>query len=130
MESKYIIYENDRPVGTASVKKLGLYYHLDCRCKLVKDVLWRIGVASRSAQIRLGVCVPEEGEFVIRKQIPIKHIGDEPFQFYILTEQGSQNWIPLCQDAPVSNISQWEKAYFERRNGRPGLRFHSSDTEM
>lgn len=117
------IFMGDKPVGTADVRREGLYYRIRCRCNLSGEVLCRVLVRCGKREESLGILVPQEGEFCLETRIPVKKVGEGPLSFCAAprhrTLQGQ--FIPLCPEEPFRYIARLKDAYLEKRNGQTGV---------
>lgn len=123
MEGKYEIFFNKRSVGTAEVKKEGLYYHFYCQCCLPENEIYHIIFACGSSEYSLGICVPMEGCFGVSKRLAIKSVENDVPHFYVRNKhhKSEYRFVPVSKDHPFHYIEQMEKAYFDEQDGTAGL---------
>lgn len=121
----YDIFLQEKPVGKASVHRNGLYYQIDCSCKLPGDGIYMIGVKSGNAGIKLGICVPVNGIFQLRRRIPVKNLIDGDLSFYAFcTEENAPVECILQEGSPVARIQDLEKSFLRKRGEQYVLVFH------
>ena len=123
MEGIYPIERAGSAVGQAEVTRQGLYYHFICRCRLSGEVICRLAAVCGDKMENLGVPVPENGEFVLRKKIPVSHLGEGELRIRVLPKHTelSGHFIPLSPEEPFRYLSRLQNAYLERRNGQLGI---------
>ena len=113
----------DKVVGNANVETEGLYYKIRCRCKLPPDKMHRVFLHAAENKIDIGICLPEDGYFVLDKRIPIKHVGHEPFAFYVADPLYRENTkiIPIFEDKPFDEIAHLADSKFAVIDGAPSI---------
>lgn len=123
MDGSYEIYLGDRPVGTATVEREGLYYHFSCRCALSGEVMHRLLLRCGGKETDLGLCVPLDGGFGTEKRIPVKQCGDGEPNFYLRPKNAERKgrFIPLRPEEPFAYIHRLENAFLERRGVETGI---------
>ena len=90
MSETYEITYDAASVGTAQVKKQGLYLLLSCRCSLPDEGLYRIHACYGCDRMDLGICVPMGEVFGMDKKIPLKQIPEGTPSFFLLPK----DWKP------------------------------------
>ena len=80
---KYPALMGSTTVGWVSEERLGLYTRYECRCSFEDGLVHRMTLRSGEKEIDLGVFVPEEGAFVVRKNIPVKDIPNGSPEFRV-----------------------------------------------
>ena len=101
MEGVFDITLGGRPVGQAAVFREGLYLYFDCRCCLSGETVCRIRVRCGEKEADLGIPVPEGRDFVLRKKLPAKKLGDGVPEFWVAPKKVTlpENWVPLRRAA-------------------------------
>ena len=115
-----------RPVGTVTVAKEGLYYRFSCRCSLTGEVMHRLWLLCGGKELDLGLCVPMEAGFGTEKKLPVKQCGGTPR--FILRPRETElhgNFIPLSPEEPFRYIHRLQDAFLERRGEQLGIVLHS-----
>ena len=123
MEGTYPIEQAQKTVGQAEVTKEGLYYHFDCHCRLSGEVICRLAVICGDKMESLGIPVPEHGEFVLRKKIPISHLGEGPLRIRVMPKHPELmgKFVPISPEEPFAYLSRLQNAYLERRGQQLGV---------
>lgn len=123
MDGEFDILLGGLSIGRATVKREGLYYRFDCRCQLSGEGVFRLRVRCRENTQRLGIPIPQDGEFVLRTRIPVKKLGTgvmtveaEPVH-----EKMGEQFVPLSPEEPFRYLQRLEQAYLQTRNGQVGV---------
>ena len=80
---KYPVLMGSTTVGWVTEVRSGLYARFECRCSFDDGLVHRLELYTGGKQIDLGVFIPEEGSFVVRKRIPIKELPQENPEFWV-----------------------------------------------
>ncbi len=121
MHSVYDLILDSQKIGRAEVEKQGLYYCIDCRCTLPEDDMYRIRVSGGKTE-DLGTCVPMDGAFGLKTRIPVKHLGDEPFQFQIVGKHQKESlFCPIRAEEPFDYIPLLPGAKLAEEKGEIGI---------
>ena len=125
MCKKYDIYFLNKIVGTASVKKDGLYFLISCKCAFPKEGIYKIDIFSNGPTLHLGTCIPDGDAFTLQKRISAKSIVDENFRFEInaLRDSRRESFICVSADKPFPCISMLRTGKFIRENGESFICF-------
>ncbi len=118
MKREYEIQSYGKCVGKAYVTPAGLYFDIDCRCKL-QDSIVRIIANCGQTQENIGICVPMNGEMVLRTKIPQKRL-QTLLGFEAICEV-QEEWVPIAYGEPIPCLCRIIDAKFQYRNGKPGL---------
>ena len=120
-----ILNEEGKSVGEAAVQTTGLYYQIDCRCKLRTDRRWRIWVRSDAQESDLGLCVPRGDGVGLYSCLPCKHIGNGKLRFYVRPAQydSDDDFIELREDTPCACISRLREGKLAMRADKVGVVF-------
>ena len=123
MERNSDILLADKPVGTAKIKKEGLYYSFQCRCRLSGEVICRLVAYCGTKSHNLGICVPMDDQFGVQTKIPVKRLGEGEIVIRVEPNRGdvSERFMPIRAEEPFAYIDKLEKAYFVYRNKQPGV---------
>ena len=124
------ITRGGRPVGQAAGFREGLYLYFDCRCRLSGETVCRIRVRCGEKEVALGIPVPEGRDFVLRKKLPAKKLGDGVPEFWVAPKKVTlpENWVPVRAEEPFAYLSRLEDAYLEVRNGQVGISLREGST--
>jgi len=115
----YEILMFDRCVGSAEVKKEGLYYRFICTCIPPDRGIHRIKVSDGDKEQDLGICVPVGSKFYLTSRVPIKRLKGECFNFTLVPEQ--EEWFPVASGKPFPHLDKIETARLQITNGRPQI---------
>ncbi len=101
----------------------GLYWKIQCRCKLSGEVIYKVHMNSGNRSVDLGVLVPGRECFEIDTRIPVKRIGTGDFSFQALPRNSNPTgkFVPIYPDEPFAYIQSLQKAYLQVRNGQVGV---------
>ena len=125
----------DKPIGTAKIKKEGLYYNFRCKCRLSGQVICRLVAYCGENRQNLGICVPMDGEFGVQTRIPVKRLGEGTLVVRAEPNHGtvSERFVPIRAEEPFAYIDKLQNAFFAYRNKQPGVVLPEEDqsiTEM
>lgn len=145
MAETYDIICEDEAVGTAKMKRQGLYCSFSCRCRLPQEGLYRIHVICGENREDLGICVPLDNGFGMDKKIPSKRLGDGAVTFELVPkdwqpkkeivpepvavaeeeapepEPAQERFIPVSEETPFDHLDKLEHAHMEIRDDTPGI---------
>lgn len=120
MIGSYDVLWNQMPVGKVQVGKDGLYYVLDCRCRMPDRDLYKISVVCGGKTRLLGTLTPCGQEMILRKRLPAKLFSNEIPQFYAVRKE-NERFVPICDHEPFPYLEQLKNACLEERNGYLGI---------
>jgi hypothetical protein len=118
MKQEYAINSDGMCIGRATVIPAGLYYDIACRCKPQSHII-RIVANCGGKQENIGICVPQDGEMVIRTKIPQKRL--QSLSGFVAITEKQDEWVPITEGKPMAHLDQLIYARFSSRNGKPGL---------
>ena len=72
----YPIWYKEQKIGVANLSECGLYVEVVCSCRFPEKSFSRICMQYADKSIDLGLWVLEGKEFVVRKKIPAKQLGE------------------------------------------------------
>lgn len=123
MEEYYDIMLADQSIGTASVKRVGLYYSFCCRCRLSGDVIYKLIVSCGENEESLGVCVPRGNGFGLETRLPVKRLGEGSMRFFAAPRHRELKgrFVPIRAEEPFAYIDKLQKAHLEIRGGQMGI---------
>lgn len=125
MQSVNDIYLNCDVVGTAEATKEGLYYVIRCVFHPAKQGIFRVKMHGAVGEIDLGVGIPSDNGFEVRKKLPVKRITEEDYRFtvYSANEDTEYDYIPLKPNHAFPGIQRLRNGKFRVRDGEPGIIF-------
>ncbi len=116
----YEIKWKGRTVGSASLKKEGLFYRIYCNCELPKPGIYRVTVTDGNGTYSLGVCVPNGGAYSCVARIPCKRLmGSDPS--FLLTEGDERLSVPVEAAKPFAHLDKLSAARLRIANGQPEI---------
>lgn len=123
MNEEYPIVLAGETVGSAKVKRQGLYWKICCRCKLPGEVVYKVILCCQNREADLGVLVPGPEGFEIETSLPVKKVGTGGFSFRAVPRhaQVTRKFVPIYPEEPFSYLERLKEAYLEVRNGQVGV---------
>ena len=123
MEHSYAVTAGGKHAGKVSVQRQGLYYLFSCRCSLSEDIMYRLEISCSGVTQNLGILVPENGSFVLRKKMAVRQIGEGDMSFRLVSKQDtpSGTFIPISPEEPFAYISRLKESFLVIRNGQAGI---------
>ncbi len=118
----YPVILNSENAGMVQVEKQGLYYRFRCVCHFKHRGMYEIHVKSGTESKKLGLCVPEGGNFILNTRIPIKQIPPGGMYFIAARKDSEEkNILPVCSEDPFLHLAELENAVYILQNNRPGI---------
>jgi len=122
LKASYEIRMDQKTVGSAFIEKQGLFYAIHCKCQLPPDTKYRIVMKGEKKRLDLGICIPDEAEFVLTSHIPISRIGEGPFSFSAeLHNAEKKHFLPVHPEKPFNHIPELVRARFTVQDQIPGV---------
>ena len=84
MDGFYDVTYKDASVGKAELIRTGLYWNVTCRCELPDGKMYRLVAVWDEGYLSIGIPVPDTKGFVLKKRLPVKHLGGKGLQFLLL----------------------------------------------
>lgn len=113
-----IIY-NNIVVGSAEIKREGLYNKIHCTCILPDDRIHRITVSDGITVRDLGICVPSGSKFTLTARVPIKCLQSEELSFSLVAH--GRTGMPVSDGAPFDRLDKLEAARLVLTDGQPEI---------
>ena len=112
----YDLLFEKKKVGTASVKRCGLYVEVVCQCQFQEEGIYKILLTGSYGAMNLGTCVLSEDGFVLKRKIPVKNVGEGEYQFSVITPKSynTSHRIPVCANTTFDSISKLRNARLAR----------------
>jgi hypothetical protein len=119
MDKSLDITLNGQRVGKCQVKVEGLYCVFRCHCKFPTDGVYRIRLRTEKGNIRLGIPVPTDNEYVLHTKLPLRRLPAQIFtlEAYLKGDNKEEIIIPLRPGEPFAHIRQLPHCILVRRNG-------------
>ena len=118
MKREFAILSAGKRIGIATVIPSGLYYDVHCRCNLRGGII-RIIANCGDRQENIGICVPLDGEMVIKTKVSQKRLYT--LQSFEAVCQAEEEWFPVTDGKPISFLSRIIDGRFVCHNGCPGI---------
>lgn len=117
MQGIYPVQLNNSIVGEAKIDIRGLYYDINCRCKLPHSTAYRLYIRSNTGTVDLGVLVPEQGEYVVRTKIAAKRLSHNDIAFCVLSPKclRQDRSASINPAEPFSYLSQLEQLRLKKQ---------------
>ena len=110
------IHTGEVVVGSADVKRKGLYYHITCTCKLPSKEIHRVIMRDGCEQKDLGICVPTGNVFTLSARIPVKCFQGDNFAFELV--RGTKGEYAISNNMPFPHLDKLEAARLQYTNGQ------------
>ena len=113
MEQTSDILLDGNPIGTARIKKTGLYYEFTCSCNLPKQGIYRLWTKREDQLMNLGICVPQGSGYGLTTRVPVSRLGEGT----IAIEAHEKGFIPdtksqtVIEEEPFRRLQDLDKAY-------------------
>lgn len=123
VEESYEILLANQPIGTAFVKREGLYYSFRCCCRLSGDVIYKLMVSCGDNKESLGVCVPRGNSFGLETRLPVKRLGEGSMAFFATPRhmELKGRFVPIRAEEPFAYIDRLQTACLEIRDSQVGI---------
>jgi hypothetical protein len=118
MQKEYPVTEDGKAVGTAYITAQGLYYEINCICKMGSRVL-HIEADCRNRWENIGVCVPNNGKMVISTRVSQKRLTG--LTGFTVRRSAGENWFPISENESFRFLYRITEARFAIKDGKPGL---------
>lgn len=122
MEGTYDVMLGPEKRGTVTVTAQGLYWVIQCRCRLYSDVMQNLVVRTGGNYTILGLLVPEGGSYYLRTRIAKKELPKfDGFSLRPRHEKMQEDFYPIKPEVPFAYLGRLEDAYLVRKGGEIGL---------
>lgn len=121
MKPNYAVRYNKTDVGEVTVHQEGLYLKFHCLASLPKNDIYRLQLLNGNNFINLGVLLPVNGHFELRKSIPFKTLCDDKFDFEIIADSEEDSFFAVTENQPFLHINRLHLAKFTVQDGIPGV---------
>ena len=113
------IFYEDTVVGSAEIKREGLYYKMRCICIPPNDGIHKITVSDGVTVRDLGICVPLNGKFTVTARLPIKCFQSDRLRFTLIPK--TKAGIAISDGAPFAQLDKLEAARLVFSDGQPEI---------
>lgn len=123
MEGIYDIYCGEKVVGSAKVRREGLYYRFDCECQAERKEICKLYATCAQKQILLGTPIPEGQVFRLRTKLPVKLFSGVTPEFRLLRklEETLEIFVPVRENEPFLHLKDLKNAVMQVRGGECGI---------
>ncbi len=111
------VYYQGAVVGTADMRRKGLYYEITCKCCFDNRQLYRIVAICGDNRKDIGVCVPSG----FRTIVPIKSLGEGAVRFEAVPEGAQERFVEVHEEKTFCYLKQLRCARFQRIEGKSGV---------
>ncbi len=107
MQEVYEVRFQGRQMGSAVIRREGLYCRVTCQCEMADSRIYVLYAGGDGQQLRLGVPVPQRGMLFLETKIPAKRFPEKIRELYLL-EKGNESstTIPLIVGMPVESLEK------------------------
>lgn len=116
----YQIIFDGNPVGSAEIRKEGMFYRITCRYHLPYKSVFRVLLNSSNHKFDLGVCVPDGNGFSCVTRIACNQLKGDNFSFS-LNDGAKKGGIPVAAGKPFVQLEKLNTARLCITNGQPEL---------
>ena len=108
MEKSYSVTMGTQIVGTATVRRQGLYSRIVCHCCFDKPRFYHLEMECNGQSRRLGVLIPSGNRYLLETTIPAKYINEDNIRFYIpvLAATEQRQFLSIEQGKLFSGITK------------------------
>ena len=117
MEGTYPVLQGGQAIGSVSMARQGLYYHIRCRCRISGEVMFRLILTHQDGQLDLGILTPMDGCFGLNSSISAKKLGKGNVTFSLRPRHPlvEEKCFPVSAEEPFAYLQKLERAYLIRR---------------
>ena len=115
MEGTFDVTRDGQVVGTARVKREGLYCRVSCRCRVADRAIHRLWAGNE----KLGVLIPEKGELVLETKVAAKRL--KPGCCFTIGENRGE-FIPIRPGEAFYHLDRLRQGKLVYQNGQPGMK--------
>ncbi len=80
---EYDVLYNSQKIGSANISENGLYYRIQASCCIAENEMSRMKILCGNEFLDLGLLIPEGDSFVLRKDLPRKHLTGGSIKFVV-----------------------------------------------
>ncbi len=125
MSDTYLLYKEEACIGNVNVERVGLYCKISCSVPSKERQLMTLWARCGGESVRVGICVPKNGEFYLKTQIPTKRFGHPIDSFFVeektAAQQSDGEFYPLDAQQPQCYLAMLHRCCFSVREGVPGV---------
>ena len=122
MEGTYPVSYRGEKVGTASLRRRGLYYEIDCRCRMAGGEMVQLILIDGKRMEDLGLLIPNNGSLELRKRIPTKQIGEVRPEFCLRCRTGEKAvFFAIDPQRPFPSLHRLTECVFHIKGEEKGI---------
>lgn len=122
MEGTYGVCLDGQKVGSATVRRLGLYYEVTCRCNLKGGQMLHLVIRGTNFSEDLGLLVPQGGMLELKKRVPAKRMVENAPEFFLRRRNTQPDeFIPITPEGEFPFLRRLNDCVFAVRDGRKGV---------
>lgn len=114
----YPVVQLEKVIGSVKVETKGLYRHFSCSCRPNTPGKYHLYAKIGAWEWDLGLCVPEDGEFVLRTSIPAKRIPQGEMKFTLAETAVRSDFISVRPHQPFFRLMELKTARLVKQNGQ------------
>ena len=122
MEQTYPVFLGSAVCGQVQLHREGLYVRICCRCSILDGKIYTL-MAQGEKSLPIGVPVPANGLFHLRKRIPARNLEEGTLRFFLQERSGDreQNFYPVEENCPLPFLADLLHARMVRVNDQVGV---------
>lgn len=129
MEESVRILCGGEPIGTAQVRKEGLYYRVECQCRKETQSILRLAAHCEGGTVMLGVLCPNGDRWTLETKIAAKHFKGRIMQIAVVGQRSNERFVPIYENKPFAYLSEVRYARFAIRSGQLGMIVSETDIQ-
>ncbi len=114
----YPLFKNNEVVGSVKMEKVGLYCRFDCSYRPDTPGRYHVYAKAGEWELDLGLCIPEQGNFVLRTSIPSKIIPQGEMKFMLTEYIEPASMLPVLPHQPFPQLMKLKTARLVNQNGQ------------
>lgn len=125
LDKTYPVYLDKEQVGNINLRKIGLYYNVDCKCSLPGNRIFRLFAQCGDWKCKIGIPAPEGTCYALRTNVRFGEVPVDDLRFFVATDEvhSDQQRILICEDKPCFHMDQLEDMVYDNYNGKAYLMF-------
>ena len=125
VEGTYDILQGGQAIGRALVTRQGMFYRVDCQCKLGGEVAFRLVMVTDHNELDLGILRRDGNWFRLQTRVNVKVAGQGRPTFSVRPKRSfpETSMVRVCPEEPFGYLARLEQAYLVRKNGEMLLAF-------
>ena len=123
MTGDYPVYYGKQEIGKVQIQLQGLYYRIQCSCRMTGDTVSCLFLCSGNRRKNLGVLIPGKAGFVLDRKIPVKQLPETEPGFFVAPhpERMEGKFVPIIPEEPFHYIARLKESALICRQGQAGI---------